>query len=1426
MSLHLEITTDNKLLLQKVEQAQGAIQTLQRQAQETGLSLEHMWAKGSAPGLGAVSQMIQQFASAIISTRAELEGMEIAIASLVGSSDQASLMMTELQEIASSSPLDLSTLAQSTEHLLSVGVASDKVIPLLRQLGDVSGGDNERLGALAMAFAQVSASGQMTEQSLREMISAGFNPLGQMAQDTGISVTGLYAQMEQGSVSVEMLERALTSATSEGGIYFEHLKEQSAGLRGSIGKLSSAWSNMLSEIGQSNQGLITSGYDLATSLVSNYKAIGEAVLELSASYGVYKAAQAALVSIPSALEGLGHLASLEAETRALSELAPMQAQEALSKRGLISGTAEYASALKEEVAALRDSALGKAQDLAQAEILARREYGDSLRRHLGAKERLRSATSEVAAAQQTLRAQAMLVSESEREALQRSVTTAITEAQTAKTELNTAALGRNVASKRLASIEAQRRAALSTAESASLALDTAATASNTAAKSLGAKVTTLLTQAMTRLNAVLMANKFTLVAAGIAAVGYGLYRWITMARGAQAAQEDFDASMQEHQQGFNERRNDIQQYVASLQDASKTDTQKLEAWEKLIELAPELKETYTQQTLAMSDQTEVALELNRVLEEQELLALKRQAHDATALYNAFKDGRHMSDKQLDSKYGAGMAQRVEDERRWLSSDGQDQERLKEQARLAEEAYNKRLRLHRQAEANSQKEATTLGTVSERLRALSATIIATESQLQALRQSGSQATQGQIAQAEGKLKDAKAQYQALSGEDYDAQKARIKQQREEARQRALEQQREQLRQQGELVRLGFEIEESQIMATKQGAERRMALIELEHHKRLALIEQDKKEMEVDAQQKGQGGKLTSEQQDILAKRIALETARHQAEHQAHRESEERAQLEMLQSYGSYLEKRQAMKALADLEMAQAETEVQRKAIQARLLRETAALDMEVGNRQGAMARLYGSMAGKSAQGLEAIAQEGDQLVSYIRAGKHQEGNAYGITAEMMQTFQDDPDKLQAITTQIEAVRKSAYEAKNPLGQLSEGIQELFASGGDKDKVSKAIDKIRQGMDKTSAAIKFVSSNLSAIGEATGSGALKGIATGLGEVTGAMDAMSQGAQAGAAFGPIGQAAGAALGFVSALSGTISKLHDKKHDKRIRELAGEVETLGKSYDKLSREVERAYSSEAVRLASEQEQLLRQKQAALRSMADEEEKKKKADHNKVKEYRKQAEEIDQQIALNKEKARDALFGKDLRSAIDEFANAYAEAWSSGNDRAQASKEFVKRQIKGMVMELIKMQAKPHLEQLRQSLVDAWADGFITAAEQQSLDRLAEGISRHIDKQTEQHRRFLEGQGMVEAPTASRGGFEAMSQETGHALEGRFTAMHEAQLRLVEVGRSSLSVLEEARSLMVSSIGHLERIAGNTNLLAQIDERLSSIERNTRELR
>lgn len=106
-------------------------------------------------------------------------------------------------------------------------VAENEVVPTLKMLGDITGGDKQRMDSLTLAFAQSASAGRLMGQDLLQMINAGFNPLQVMADKTGKSIGVLKDEMSKGKITTEMVVQAFKDATAEGGKFYGLMNDQS-----------------------------------------------------------------------------------------------------------------------------------------------------------------------------------------------------------------------------------------------------------------------------------------------------------------------------------------------------------------------------------------------------------------------------------------------------------------------------------------------------------------------------------------------------------------------------------------------------------------------------------------------------------------------------------------------------------------------------------------------------------------------------------------------------------------------------------------------------------------------------------------------------------------------------------------------------------------------------------------------------------------------------------------------------------------------------------------------------------------------------------------------------------------------------------------------------------------------------------------------
>lgn len=187
---------------------------------------------------------------------ADVEDLGIQLEVLTGSAETAAQLMKTFRDEEKKSALSLSDYANAAKTMLAFGTSVEGVTPALRMIGDVSMGNSERFGALALAFSQTTAAGRLMGQEVLQFVNAGFNPLEQISRDTGRSMAQLKKEMEDGAITVEMVKNAFVSATSEGGRFYKAIDKGSAGTNAKINQLGAAVTQLQVAFGTGfNEGL-------------------------------------------------------------------------------------------------------------------------------------------------------------------------------------------------------------------------------------------------------------------------------------------------------------------------------------------------------------------------------------------------------------------------------------------------------------------------------------------------------------------------------------------------------------------------------------------------------------------------------------------------------------------------------------------------------------------------------------------------------------------------------------------------------------------------------------------------------------------------------------------------------------------------------------------------------------------------------------------------------------------------------------------------------------------------------------------------------------------------------------------------------------------------------------------------------------------
>lgn len=296
--------------------------------------------------------------------------------------------------------------------------------------------------------------------------------------------------------------------------------------------------------------------------------------------------------------------------------------------------------------------------------------------------------------------------------------------------------------------------------------------------------------------------------------------------------------------------------------------------------------------------------------------------------------------------------------------------------------------------------------------------------------------------------------------------------------------------------------------------------------------------------------------------------------------------------------------------------------------------------------------------------------------------------------------------------------------------------------------------------------------------------------------------------GDIMGAASEATSSILGVITSINkwiDKSKERKIQKLQDQIDALSRSYDRLSRSIEKAYSTDAKELIEDQNKLLEQQKLLIQRQIQEEKSKKDPDKKRIKEWEKQYEEITNLIEDNAAKAQDAIFGSDIQAAINDFAEAYADAWAQGEDRAKSAKDFVKNMIKQMVIEAMKADIKEPMQVIRDKLEEFWEDGIITQTEENIIDEMIKKLNQDLDASFGWADKYFDDNTASKQQATSRG-FQTMSQDTGDELNGRFT---DIQGKVTDIRNAVMSQLQMRDSVE----GIIEAIHNCLNMDSRIDE-------------
>lgn len=266
---------------------EGATNRTQASADKMGDSFTKV---GKMIGTYFGVQQLAEFGKKVISVRGEMQQLEIAFSTMLGSAEKANALMAQLTETAAKTPFDMNSIANGAKQLLAYGTASEDVNDTLVRLGNIASGLSLPLNDLVYLYGTTQTQGRLFTQDVRQFMGRGIPLVDELSKTLGKTTDEINAMVTAGEIGFEDVRKVIENMTNEGGQFYQLMEKQSASLTGQMSNLGDSIDTMFNEIGKALQEPLSDGISMVNTLVENYKTLGRVIGTLVSIYGGYNVA--------------------------------------------------------------------------------------------------------------------------------------------------------------------------------------------------------------------------------------------------------------------------------------------------------------------------------------------------------------------------------------------------------------------------------------------------------------------------------------------------------------------------------------------------------------------------------------------------------------------------------------------------------------------------------------------------------------------------------------------------------------------------------------------------------------------------------------------------------------------------------------------------------------------------------------------------------------------------------------------------------------------------------------------------------------------------------------------------------------------------------------------------------------------------------
>lgn len=412
---------------------------------------------------------------------------------------------------------------------------------------------------------------------------------------------------------------------------------------------------------------------------------------------------------------------------------------------------------------------------------------------------------------------------------------------------------------------------------------------------------------------------------------------------------------------------------------------------------------------------------------------------------------------------------------------------------------------------------------------------------------------------------------------------------------------------------------------------------------------------------------------------------------------------------------------------------------------------------------------------------------------------------------DPKDLDVVLSKLREA-KDEVQTRNPFKALSTALKD-YEKDASKANLSEVFKSVGATADLVKGSFDAVTGALSNMGLA-GDEVTQQLLGDIGEMIGSAGQLATGIATG---NPLGIIQGS-IGLISSAF-EVFNFRDRRAERAIKKHAAAVEELGRVYKALEHDVDKALGESVYDNQKALINNMREQQAHLRAMWQEEEGKKKTDSDKVNQYKEQYEELGRQIEDTIAEITESVTQTSAKDLATQLADAIAESYADGfnSDNVKNAIEKVTNQVLGNAVknalkkQFLEQQLQSAVKQLQRDMgFDEEGGGSfdgLTPEEQQRFKDRVNSIAQGYAEALKLYEDLFKDLDDTGDPTTSlSGAIKGASQESIDLLAGQTNAVRVNQVQQIEILRQQLIHLANIDGKLSVSNRHLEQIEKNTS--------------------